>query len=184
MGVEKSGTIRCRTIDCEYVDVPSRDVTFRVGAYGFIGRGTKLLLIRFPHLGQRTLPGGGVKPTETLEQAVVRECREEAGADVEVRGLVHTAQEFFLHPHTGRPHNCLSHFFECLLLDEPLIGSKCDKPDFPDAFAEWVDVSRPKGLALHPFIMKPVDLWLSLRRKADLPRGSVVPGPRRPIYYR
>jgi 8-oxo-dGTP diphosphatase len=35
-----------------------------------------------------SLPGGGVKPTETLPDAVTREVREECGIDVEVVDLI------------------------------------------------------------------------------------------------
>jgi ADP-ribose pyrophosphatase YjhB (NUDIX family) len=72
---------------------PSRrhDVTL------FVFNGDRLALIRKPHFPQgiwRT-PGGGVKPDEEFEAAVLREAREELGVEIELaRYLVRTQAVF------------------------------------------------------------------------------------------
>lgn len=52
----------------------------------FVFHGPRLALIRKPHFapGIWRTPGGGIKPGEGFEHAVVREAREEIGADVVV----------------------------------------------------------------------------------------------------
>lgn len=57
------------------------DYDTRLAAYGVITDGDRVLLakLRFPEAGTWTLPGGGVEFDETVEQAVVREIREETG---------------------------------------------------------------------------------------------------------
>jgi ADP-ribose pyrophosphatase YjhB (NUDIX family) len=54
-----------------------------------------LLLVRRdrePARGRWSLPGGKVEAGESLREAVVREVREEAGIDVDVDGLIGTAE--------------------------------------------------------------------------------------------
>jgi 8-oxo-dGTP diphosphatase len=62
-----------------------------VGVTGAVVRDGKVLYVRRnyePHKGTWTLPGGYVEHTETLDEAVVRELREETGIDARVLGVV------------------------------------------------------------------------------------------------
>src|SRR5262245_42640675 len=56
----------------------------RLGAYAVVVRDGQVLLALWnePDGPQWTLPGGGVELQEALEEAVVREVREETGYDV------------------------------------------------------------------------------------------------------
>ncbi|PWK09599.1 NUDIX domain-containing protein [Tumebacillus permanentifrigoris] len=55
----------------------------------------RILLVlrnRHPEAGTWSIPGGKVEPYETLEQAVIREIKEEVNLDVEIDRLLCTAE--------------------------------------------------------------------------------------------
>ena len=62
----------------------------RLAAYAVIERGDHVLLALWNEPAEPlwTLPGGGVDLHETVEEAAVREVREETGYDVELTGLL------------------------------------------------------------------------------------------------
>ena len=62
----------------------------RVGAYGVIIEGERILLVHLNALGEFnwTLPGGGLELGEDGEAAAVREIREETGLRVVLDGLL------------------------------------------------------------------------------------------------
>ncbi|MBI5304807.1 MAG: NUDIX domain-containing protein [Chloroflexi bacterium] len=71
----------------------------------------RVLLIKREDFRIWVLPGGGIEPGETLEQAVIRETREESGYHVAIERLVGK----YWHPQTSRGGN-LMHLFEARLI--------------------------------------------------------------------
>ncbi|MGH7754276.1 MAG: NUDIX hydrolase [Gemmatimonadales bacterium] len=100
-------------------EYPERPV---VGVGGVVIRDGTVLLVeraREPLVGQWSLPGGAVELGETLEEAVVRELREETGLTVRVLELVE-AFERITRDESARPR------YHYVLLDylcEPVSGS-------------------------------------------------------------
>ncbi|HLL80923.1 MAG TPA: NUDIX domain-containing protein [Ktedonobacteraceae bacterium] len=61
---------------------------FRVGVNAVIFDGSRVLLSLRRDIGWWNLPGGGLEPGETVDEALRREVREETGLEVELERLV------------------------------------------------------------------------------------------------
>lgn len=59
------------------------------------------------------MPGGRVGPGERAEQTVIREMREEVGADIDLGKLLWSVQNFF--SHENRPHHEIGLYFAATL---------------------------------------------------------------------
>lgn len=62
------------------------DDFFRCGAHAiFTDENGKILQLKATYNDKRwLLPGGGLDPEETIHEALIRECREELGVDVQI----------------------------------------------------------------------------------------------------
>lgn len=79
--------LQAKDIDGNYHDVEERDISWRVHAYAVVIDGDKILLS--PQHGDKyDLPGGKIELTESVDEGLVREVKEETGIDVSVRKLL------------------------------------------------------------------------------------------------
>lgn len=94
----------------------------RVGVSAAIVRDGRILLIEFDTPGHDdsgvhyNFPGGGVEPGESLREALAREAREEACADIRVGSLLHVFE--YVPAHCGEkygPTPALGLLFRCEL---------------------------------------------------------------------
>jgi 8-oxo-dGTP diphosphatase len=108
---------------------PGRDYPDRPAAFAVIERDGKVALVRvaFAGGGGRTdLPGGGLDPGESDEQAAVRECGEEAGLQIAVDAPIVRADHYFVNEE-GIARNTRGTFFSAhVLRDAPELKIEAD----------------------------------------------------------
>ena len=125
----------------------------RNAARAVIVRDGSILLLRkegYPQGVRYALPGGGQDLGETLEQALLRECREEIGTQVNIRGLVHVADTF--KPRDTSPpgtRHLVEFLFDCSI---PRDYTPCNgpHPDKHQVAVDWIGLDTLPEMPLYP----------------------------------
>ena len=122
---------------------------YNLGVGGAVVRDNRLLLVRRASRrgrGNWQVPGGFVEPNETIEQAVVREVREEAGVTGAVQGVI------------GLRNRCdpdIGNSLYIVLLMTPLSGEPT--PDMTEVDrAEYLTLEQIEQLAQVPVINREI----------------------------
>lgn len=125
----------------------------RNAARALIVRDGCILLLRkagYPDGERFALPGGGQDPGETLQQALLRECREEIGTEVLIHDLIHVA-DYFKPRDTDPPsmRHLVELLFRCEVPDSyvPVNG---DHPDKHQVEVVWIHLDSLPDLPLFP----------------------------------
>jgi 8-oxo-dGTP diphosphatase len=117
-------------------EYPDRPI---VGVGAIIIRGEEVLLARRgrePGYGKWSIPGGGVKLGETLEEAVIREVREEVNLAIRVEGRVEVLERIFRDPEGKVQYHYVLVDFLC----ERLSGEA--RPSSDALEVQWVPLSE------------------------------------------
>ena len=128
----------------------------RISAKAVIVQNNKILLIGYDlddGVGfHYNLPGGGVKFGESLHEALKREVREEAGAEIEIGPLLFVTEYVPAHSENKYgPTQSLQLFFRCTLCP----GSRPEQPSAPiddQAGVYWLPLSELRSAPLLPHI--------------------------------
>lgn len=133
--------------------------TIRVAANALIVHDGQVLLVEFddvngPHFN---FPGGGVEPSETLEEAVRREVLEETCLDVSVERLlliVESVGSRNTNTVRGRvvPWNELRFFFLCTTNAPGQIAGLPDRPDEDQVGVSWLPIEELASAPVLPQI--------------------------------
>lgn len=104
-------------------------------------------------------PGGGQEKFEELKDAVVRECIEEIGCQVEVKDII------FIREYIGKNHQFadsdadihqVEFYFECVMDSQEEV-SNGHNPDETQVGVEWIELSRLHEMRVYPYdLVKPI----------------------------
>ena len=160
------------------------------GIYGIIRRDSKILVIRKargPYTGLYDLPGGSPESSETPEQTLAREIKEETNCDLASYTNKREKTIFFSQfTQASDEAGCLQH--TGILFDAEISGEPSTHGDGLDSNgAVWVDVNALSGQNATPFVLMGCgkDL-INLANDQDYPvdvsvRGEPTPENRYPM---
>lgn len=144
-------------MDCTFLTEQGK-FNFRVGV--IISNGTRILMARNPIFSDECYysVGGRVHFGESLEEAVLREVREETGLDCEIDRLAALHENYFTIESGIRFHE-ISVFFT-LKPDDRLLaienGHRTDQGPEGE-YLEWIDMKNCEGKTIYPEFFKTVD---------------------------
>jgi ADP-ribose pyrophosphatase YjhB (NUDIX family) len=136
----------CLDKDKNQHEIPVSELAFRPSVYGVIIKDGKILLSK--QWDGYDLPGGGVDLGERIEDALVREVKEETGLDVEVGELAWCEDSFFVWKEE-KMHSILI-YYTC-----KVVGGKLSIDDIDESeeeyigMPEWVSVDEIENLKFY-----------------------------------
>lgn len=86
-------TVICKDVFNNEYEVPAEELELRVGVYAVIIENGRILLTR--QWDGYSLIGGGIEKGETIEEAIIREAKEETGLEIEPGEVFYHATTFF-----------------------------------------------------------------------------------------
>lgn len=141
-------TVTVKHFDGATSEVEKSKLVWRPSAYGVVVKDGRVLLLK--QINGYDLPGGGVELGETLEEAVVREVKEESGLDVRGPELL-GAETSFYKPYktTGKYVQALMFYYACELAGGKINNDGFDEWEQEYALgAEWVPLEELPGIKL------------------------------------
>jgi 8-oxo-dGTP diphosphatase len=137
----------------------------------------KLLVIRKRNASGSfcALPGGGQKKSETLAQALKRECMEELGAHVKVGDLLYV-RDYISANHQpydpAMPHHKVEFYFACELKGSfhPAGGAQ---PDPAQLDVVWADPEQLVSLNFYPRVLRTILADLESASQSSVYLGDV-----------
>jgi 8-oxo-dGTP diphosphatase len=133
-------TIICKDIFDNKYERNVEDLIQRNGVYAVIIEDNKILLTK--QWDGYSLAGGGVEKGETLEQALVREVKEETGLGIEAGKLFHQTCTFFQRDKDSAPYQAFMFYFSPTSVSGDITNDSITESEksYTHGTAEWVDL--------------------------------------------
>ncbi len=140
--------IECVTHLGDIKIIPKEKLSFRPSVYGIIVSNGKVLLLNTIHTGTYSLPGGGIEIGESIENALKREIKEEAGVEIEITHFYKFQEQFFYYD----PADIAFHSFLFFYICHPKSLEVCNDSEVEDESVEkprWIEISELESQHFH-----------------------------------
>lgn len=134
-------TVICHDIKGNKYEVSASDLTFRPAVYGVVVNDNKILLSK--QWDGYDFPGGGIELGEKIEDALIREVKEETGFNVEVGNILYSNSSFFKLPYKENFVHSIHIYYQCHITGGKLSTEFFD--EFEKQYAdkpEWISLSK------------------------------------------
>lgn len=124
-------------------------------AAGVLIRDNKILVQRDKNGNAYALPGGHIKIGETLEQGLIREYKEETGADIAVKRLLWSEECFW--EWKGKQAHSIAFYFLIEAgagLKIPDDGTFVPHKDHCGVVIGWMDIHKIENITIYPEFLK------------------------------
>ncbi|MDR0850689.1 MAG: NUDIX domain-containing protein [Christensenellaceae bacterium] len=139
-------TIICKDVFGNQYKVPAEDLNIRVGVYAVIIKDNKILLTH--QWDGYSLIGGSVEKGEMIEEALVREVKEETGLTIMPDKIIYQATTFFKRDKDAKPNQSVQLYFTHSQLFGELSNRKIAKSEktYTNDMPEWVSLNDIKNI--------------------------------------
>lgn len=138
--MSKKNLVKCRDVYGKEFEVTVDELSFRPSVYGIIIKDDKILLSK--QWDGYDFPGGGIKLGETIDEALVREVKEETGLDIKKNKIVACENSFFKYQQKEKYVQSILIYYLCEIVGgeislDFLAESEKDYVGLP----EWIDLA-------------------------------------------
>lgn len=134
-------TVICQDVFGNNYETPVEDLHIRLGIYAIIIQDNKILLShQWDGYG---LIGGGLEKGETVEEALIREVKEETGLDICPGEIIYQTTKFFKRNQNAEPHQSVQLYFTHSKLSGNIStnGITQEEKQYTYDIPEWVDLN-------------------------------------------
>ncbi len=137
--IKEQKKVTCTDRHGKTYTVPVNELTFRPSVYAVIIKDDRVFLSK--QWDGYDFPGGGIELGETIEEALIREVKEETGMDVRVGDLVTCETSFFKLHSTGQYIHSLLLYYLCKIVGGEISTAFQDESEkqYMDS-PEWIDL--------------------------------------------
>lgn len=141
MSISPPKTVICTDNSGNSTEVLASKLIFRPSVYGIIIKNGAILLAK--EWDGYDTPGGGMNLGETIEEALVREIKEETGYDARVGSVVACENSFYTMSHNRGCVHAIALYYTCEIIGGELSDKFLDELEKEySSLAEWVPLEK------------------------------------------